>query len=416
MSADLRKAYRTIVEDHFPSRLELSFGEGAGRRTMVYEKVTWPDETGAEQGLRYGENPDQEAAMYRLVEAAQPIEDLPLVGPGMGLVTDARLLRSGKHPGKINMTDIDAATLILRYLTERPACAIMKHNNPCGVALGGTIEEAFRRALAADVVAAFGGAVVLGRPCDRETAQAIMGGYVEVVAAPSYEEGAIEVLEKRKNLRVVEVPRLGNLAEYRDLRFIELKSLMDGGLVLQTSFVARPRSAADLAIAETKRGAETVRVKREPTPAELEDLLFGWFVEAGVTSNSVLYVKDGVTVAIGTGEQDRVGVARIARDKAFRNARERVARLERGTPYDELPAEARAEVDAEVAETNAGIRGSRMVSDAFFPFPDGVLVGLAEGVSAVVQPGGSMNDAEVIEAVDRAGATMVFTGQRSFKH
>ena len=167
------------------------------------------------------------------------------------------------------MTDIDAALSILRYLTDQPACAVIKHNNPCGVARAGSIEEAFRKALEADMVAAFGGAVVLDRPCDLPTAEAVMGGYVEVVAAPSFEEGTLEVLEKRKNLRVVEVPNIGRLSEYRDLRFIELKSLMDGGLVVQTSFVARPRSAEDLVLAETKKGDGVVRCSREPTAAEM---------------------------------------------------------------------------------------------------------------------------------------------------
>ena len=258
-------------------------------------------------------------------------------------------------------------------------------------------------------------------PCDRHHSTFsevghVGAGYVEVVAAPSYEQGAVETLERRKNLRIVEVPGIGRLEEHRDWRFVEVKSLMDGGLVLQTSFVARPRSPSDLAPAEASRGGETVRVRRDPTPEELDDLLFGWYVEAGVTSNSVLYVKDGATVAIGTGEQDRVGVARIARDKAYRNARERLARLEHGRAYDELDGDRRGELDARVEADRAGLRGARMVSDAFFPFPDGALVGLREGVSAIVQPGGSVNDAAVIDAVDEAGATMVFTGQRSFKH
>jgi len=416
MARSLRKAYSTIVEDHFPARMELCFGEGSERRTLVYEKVTWPDPDGRPKGLRYGENPDQEAAMYRLVDGAAPIDGVPMVAPGQGLVTDARLLRSGKHPGKINMTDIDAALLVLRYLTERPACAIIKHNNPCGVAQGASIEEAFTRALEADMVAAFGGAVVLGRPCDRSTAEAIGRGFVEVVAAPSYEPGAVEILEQRKSLRVVEVPGMARLAEFRDLRFVELKSLMDGGLVVQTSFVARPRTGRDLALAEARRGSETVRIARPPTDAEIDDLLFGWYVEAGVTSNSVLYVRDGATVAIGTGEQDRVGVARIARDKAYRNAAERVARTEHGKPLDELDREAREAVEARVRESNGGLKGARMVSDAFFPFPDGLRVGLTEGVTAVVQPGGSLNDAAAIDACNEVGATMVFTGQRSFKH
>ena len=416
MSKNLRKAYRTIVGDHFPGRMEISFVDGEDRRTLSYEKVTWPQADGTEAGLRYGENPDQEAALFRLTASDFELEGAELVGPGLGLVCDARLIQSGKHPGKINLTDVDAALLILRYLTAQPACAVIKHNNPCGVAQAETLTEAFDRALAADRVAAFGGAVVLNRPCDIDTARAISEGYVEVVGASSYEPGAVETLSARKNLRIIELPRLDRVADYADLRFLELKSLLDGGVVVQTSFACLPHSVEDLQLAETTRGGETIRIARKPSAHEAADLLFGWFVEAGVTSNSVLYVKDGATVAIGTGEQDRVGVARIARDKAYRNTGERLAHQEFSTTYDKLNEDQRGEVDAEVERTNGGLQGAAMVSDAFFPFPDGVEVGLDEGVTAVVQPGGSLNDAAVIEACNQAGATMVFTGQRSFKH
>jgi phosphoribosylaminoimidazolecarboxamide formyltransferase/IMP cyclohydrolase len=417
MTTDLKKAYRTIVQDRFPGRMEISFVDGDTRHTLAYEKVTWPaPDGGPAQGLRYGENPDQEAAMYRLIDGGMPVGEEKLVGPGMGLVCDARLVQSGKHPGKINMTDIDAALLILRYLTDEPACAIIKHNNPCGVAQHESLSTAFDRALAADRIAAFGGAVVLGRPCDRETAELVAQGYVEVVAASSYEEGAVEILAQRKNLRIVEIPRMDRLAEFADRRFLELKSLLDGGVVVQTSYRCLPRQASDLMLAEAKKGGDKVRISREPTADEIRDLLFGWFVEAGVTSNSVLYVKDRATVAIGTGEQDRVGVARIARDKAYRNTSERLAFASHQKNYEDLTTDQKAEIDAQVQETNAGLKGAAMVSDAFFPFPDGVQVGLKEGVKAVVQPGGSLNDASVIAACNEAGATMVFTGQRSFKH
>ncbi len=416
MSKDLRKAYRTIVGDRFPGQMEISFIEGDERQTLHYEKVTWPTADGDLAGLRYGENPDQEAALYRLDGGGFELEDTALVGPGVGLVCDAKLLQSGKHPGKINLTDVDAALLILRYLQNRPACAIIKHNNPCGVAQADRMSDAFAKALAADRIAAFGGAVVLNRPCDVETAALIAEGYVEVVAASSYEVGAFDLLAARKNLRIIELPRLDRLSEFADLRFLELKSLLDGGVVVQTSFACRPRSPEDFLPAEARRHGETVSILRQPTTAELDDLLFGWFVEAGVTSNSVLYVKDGVTVAIGTGEQDRVGVARIARDKAYRNSAVRLAHERFSTTYDVLEEGQRKEIDAAVNEIKGGLDGAAMVSDAFFPFPDGLEVGLREGITAVVQPGGSVNDAAVIDACNAAGATMVFTGQRSFKH
>jgi phosphoribosylaminoimidazolecarboxamide formyltransferase/IMP cyclohydrolase len=198
---------------------------------------------------------------------------------------------------------------------------------------------------------------------------------------------------------------------------VDFKSLIDGGLVAQWSFVPEARRVEDFVPAVTTYKGQEYKVKRLPTEREYDDLLFGWLVEAGVTSNSVLYVKDGVTVGIGTGEQDRVGVAQIARDKAYTKLADRICWEQHGKPYNVLEdADARAEIDKEVADKKGGLIGSCMVSDAFFPFRDGVDVGLEQGVSAVVQPGGSMRDFESIEACNEADVAMVFTGQRSFKH
>jgi phosphoribosylaminoimidazolecarboxamide formyltransferase/IMP cyclohydrolase len=196
---------------------------------------------------------------------------------------------------------------------------------------------------------------------------------------------------------------------------VDFKSLIDGGLIVQTSFVPRARTRGDLLPAECTYKGRTYKVHREPTDSEIEDMLFGWMVEAGVTSNSVIYVKDGVTVGIGTGEQDRVGVAEIARDKAYRKMADRLSWERHGVPYNEL-VDRKAEIDHEVREARGGLPGSAMVSDAFFPFRDGVDVGLREGVRAVVQPGGSLNDYQSIEACNEHDAAMAFTGQRSFKH
>ena len=177
------------------------------------------------------------------------------------------------------------------------------------------------------------------------------------------------------------------------------------------------RASPDLLPAKSTYKGTDYAVARQPTEAELVDLLFGWAVEAGVTSNSVLYVKDGVTVGIGTGEQDRVGVAQIARDKAYTKLKDRLCFERTGKPYNDLQdADQRAEIDAEVTAQKGGIPGSCMVSDAFFPFRDGIDVGLEQGVRAVIQPGGSLNDWQSIEACNERDATMVFTGQRSFKH
>jgi phosphoribosylaminoimidazolecarboxamide formyltransferase/IMP cyclohydrolase len=214
--------------------------------------------------------------------------------------------------------------------------------------------------------------------------------------------------------------RIGNMARLQDYvgqRFVDFKSLIDGGIVAQWSFVPTARKVEDFTAAITSYKGEEYKINRLPTEQEYEDLLFGWLVEAGVTSNSVLYVKDGVTVGIGTGEQDRVGVAQIARDKAYTKLADRISMEQHGKPYNTLEDDGiRKAIDEEVAEKKGGLIGSSMISDAFFPFRDGVDVGIEQGVSAVVQPGGSMRDFESIEACNESDVAMVFTGQRSFKH
>jgi len=415
---DLKKAYRTVMDDHFPPRMEIAFVDGDKRQVLAYDKVSWVIDD-VEKGLRYGENPGQEAALYRLVEGNLVIGEATLLGPGRGLVTDLELLQSGKHPGKTNLTDVDNALNILRYLADRPAAAIMKHNNPCGAAVGDSLEDTYRAANLADRVAAFGGAVAFTRPVDKATAEAVAENYLEVVAAPDFEPGVMEILGRRKNLRIVRVARMDRLADYANARVPEFKALMDGGVVVQTSFSLAARSPGDLLPATSSYKGTDYAVTRQPSPAELRDMLFGWAVEAGVTSNSVLYVKDGVTVGIGTGEQDRVGVAQIARDKAYIKLADRLCFEQLGKSYNELDdsdADAKAAIDGDVEQQKGGLPGSCMVSDAFFPFRDGIEVGLREGVSAVIQPGGSMNDWQSIEACNEAGAAMMFTGQRSFKH
>ncbi|MDI7268963.1 MAG: IMP cyclohydrolase [Myxococcota bacterium] len=416
MAEDLKRMYRTVMEDHFPDRMEISFGDGKERRTLVYEKASWVLE-GRRTGLRYGENPGQEAALYRLVNGNLVLGEVTTIAPGRYLASDVELLQSGKHPGKTNITDVDNALNILRYLDDRPACAIMKHNNPSGVAIGSTIEDAYRRANMADRVAAFGGAVVLNKPCDSAAARAVSEAYAEVVAAPEYEEGALGILAERKNLRIVRIGNIARLREFAPERFLDFKSLIDGGIIVQLSFRPEARSKADLRPAEAVHRDRTYACRRQPTDREVEDMLFGWMVEAGVTSNSVLYVKDLCTVGIGTGEQDRVGVAEIARDKAHRKLADRLCWEKLGVAYNDLPDEKKKrEFDEAAATTNGGLRGAVMVSDAFFPFRDGVMVGIREGIAAVIQPGGSQNDHDVIEACNEHDVAMAFTGQRSFKH
>ena len=394
----------------------LSFIDGDRKQTLVYEKVSWLIDN-VKKGLRYGENPGQEAALYKLVNGNLCLGDVTSIRPGRYLASDVELLQSGKHPGKTNITDADNALNILRYLTATPCVVIVKHNNPCGVAKGATLAEAYAKANMADRVAAFGGAIALNRECDKETAGLIVENYAEVVVAPEFAEGVMGLFATKKNLRVMRIGNMARLQGCDGQRFVDLKSLIDGGMVAQWSFVPLARKKEDLLPAQASYRGKDFRINRLPTEREYEDLLFGWVVEAGVTSNSVLYVKDGVTVGIGTGEQDRVGVAEIARDKACRKLADKICWDTHRVPYNNLKDEAaKAEIDEEVRSQHGGLTGSCMVSDAFFPFRDGVDVGLREGVSAVIQPGGSDRDFESIEACNEAGAAMVFTGQRSFKH
>ena len=427
--AELKEMYRTVMDDHFPETMTIAFGE----QILTYRKRAWKipdDKTGEliEKGLRYGENPGQEAALYELVDGNLILGDCRFIEPGMSLVssiTEAEMLQAGKHPGKTNLTDLDNGLNILRYLDTRPAAVILKHNNPCGAAHGSSLAEAYDRANMADRIAAFGGCVVFNQPVDKSTAELVAENYLEVVAAPDYEEGTVDILKQRANLRIIQIARMDRLTDYRTSRFLEFKSLMDGGIIVQQSPLNAVLSVEDFKPAETTYQGKTYKIKRSPTEEELRDLLFGWSIEQGVTSNSVLYVKNECTVGIGTGEQDRVGVAEIAVFKAYTKYADRLCFEKHGIPYKDLELAIakgerdqalKEEIDGATEEVKGDLIGSTMVSDAFFPFRDGVDVGLKEGISAVVQPGGSQRDFEVIEACNEAGATMIFTGQRAFKH
>jgi len=425
---DLKAMYKTVMDDHFPAEMTICFGE----QRLVYRKRTWvlnDDGQMVRKGLRYGENPGQEAALYELVSGNLVLGDCHFITPNHGLVSclsEEGLLQFGKHPSKINLTDIDNALNIMRYLEARPACAIMKHNNPCGVAYGANSADAYARANACDRLAAFGGCVVFNVAVSKEAAEAMAANYLEVVAAPDYESGAVEALKSRKNLRIVRIARLDRIREYAPLRFVDFKSLIDGGIIVQQSPLNRIRCADDFLPAECKnKDGSITRCQRQPTAKEKEDILFGWQVEQGVTSNSVLFVKDGATVAIGTGQQDRVGVAEIAIFKAYKKLADDLAFRRHGCLFYELemlikagqmPAKTKEEIEEEVKERKGGIAGAVAISDAFFPKRDALDVCIAEGITAVAQPGGSLADREIIEACNEHNVAMVFTGQRAFKH
>jgi phosphoribosylaminoimidazolecarboxamide formyltransferase/IMP cyclohydrolase len=427
---DLKKMYSNILGDSFPMDMTISFGE----QKLMYKKRTWgiPLENGIvdERGIRYGENPDQEAALYELVNGNLSLGNCKFIDPGNGMVSAINvedMLQVGKHPGKINLTDIDNGLNIVKYLMDKPASVILKHNNPCGAAYGEDLATAFDRALRSDRIAAFGGAVVLNRACDIDTAKLLSKNYIEVVCAPEFEDGTLEILQKLKNLRIIKIADIARLADFEKFRFVDFKSLIDGGIIVQQSAVNSIRSIDNLTAATASWKGQDFKCERQPSQAEIDDMIFGWAVEHGVTSNSVIYVKNGCTVGIGTGEQDRVGVAEIAIHKAYKKYADILCFDAHGIGYADLElaihkgersVDEKEAIDTQVQNDRADLPGSVMISDAFFPFRDGADVGISQGISAILQAGGSLRDFETIQACNEAETkvAMMFTGQRSFKH
>ena len=423
--SDLKAMYRQIVADGFPDTMTITLGE----TVLKYRKRVW-NVGGEVRGLRYGENPDQPAALYELVEGESEVAGKSWRKPGQGIVsalTEGQMIQAGKHPGKTNLTDVDNAANILQYLTGRPAAAILKHNNPCGAAWADSLHDALERAFWCDRIGAGGGGGGVDRPRGRGPGGLGGGPVFEVVAAPDFEEGVVDIISARRNLRILHLPGLGRLEELCGTPFLDIKSLTDGGLVIQQSFVNRIRGVDDFIPASGTGKDGVTATSRRATARELEDLLFAWAVEAGVTSNSVIFARDGATVAIGTGEQDRVGCVELAIHKAYTKHADVLAFRRCGLSLYELQQKALAdaasagmleEINERTREERGGLPGSVLVSDGFFPFRDGVDTAIAQGVTAIAQPGGSLRDYEVVAACNEASpqVAMVFTGQRSFKH
>jgi phosphoribosylaminoimidazolecarboxamide formyltransferase/IMP cyclohydrolase len=418
--------YRKLQKEAFPDSLTIELGN----ERMRYRKRGWTldDE---EKGLRYGENPDQPAALYELTEGGISCGNIVWRSPGQGIVSavsEAQMLQAGKHPGKTNLTDVDNGVNILQYLTKRPAALILKHNNPCGAAWSDEgIAAALRGAFWCDRIAAFGGAVVVNRPLELEAAEIIAANYFEVVAAPDFENGALDIIKRRKNLRIFKLPALGDLSLLPESSFLDIKSMADGGLIVQKSFVNRIRAVEDFIPASARAEDGSFVSARAPSAREAEDLLFAWAVETGVTSNSVIFVKNGATVAIGAGEQDRVGCVELAIHKAHTKYADALAFKEHSMSLYELKLKAGADaesarlledIEGRARKAGAGLQGAALVSDGFFPFRDGVDMAIHQGVQAIAHPGGALRDMEVIAACNEAvpQVAMVFTGQRSFKH
>ena len=304
--------------------------------------------------LRYGENPHQQAAFYRDLHPA----------PG-SLATFTQL--QGKELSYNNIADSDAAWECVRQF-DAPACVIVKHANPCGVAVAAGVGEAYEQAYATDPTSAFGGIIAFNRPLDAATAQTILDRqFVEVLIAPDYDEGALEYAKKKANVRVLRIPMAPPSPGFIDLKRV------GSGLLMQT--------ADDRVVT---RDELKVVTKLAPTEQQFADLLFAWKVAKFVKSNAIVYAKDNRTIGVGAGQMSRVYSARIAGIKA--------------------------------ADAGLVVEGSVMASDAFFPFRDGIDAAAEAGIKAGIQPGGSMRDAEVIAAADEHGIAMVFTGMRHFRH
>lgn len=423
--SDLKKMYHTLNRDSYPDDLTIS----VGAQTIRYAKKTW-NIGGEQKGLRYGENPDQPAALYEVVESSFTMDGVAFQQGQHKLVsslTEENLIQSGKHPGKINLTDVDNGINMLQYLTAKPAAIILKHNNPCGAAWSNDgLFTALSRAFTSDRIAAFGGTIVVNRALDKDCAEFINSSYFEVIAAPDFTAEALAVLTAKKNLRIIRIPALAELEKIVGTPFLDIKSLVDGGLIIQASFRNRILTEDDFLPAETTKDCTTY-IARKPSPKEAEDLLFAWAVEAGVTSNSIIFARDGATVSIGTGEQDRVGCVELTIQKAYTKYADRLAFVRHNLSLYEL--KMKAKTDAGLAASlqdilgkteadKGGLPGTVLVSDGFFPFRDGVDLAVAQGVTAIAQPGGSIRDWEIIQAVNEATpqVAMVFTGQRSFKH
>lgn len=300
-------------------------------------------------GLRYGENPHQKASVYgdqnRYIDCFH-----------------------GKELSYNNYLDIDSALeLMADFKADEPVAAIFKHTVPCGVAMGTSLNEAYKRAFATDTVSPFGGIVVVNRPLDMETASSIDSIFTEIILAPEYEEGVVDFLKQKKNRRLIKVLQYPQSEEE-----VKVRSIFGGALYQQAdSHISTP---SDLKIA----------TERQPSEKELADMLFAWRIVKHVKSNAIVYAKDKATCGIGTGQTSRVDSSVIAVRKAMK--------------------------------ADLSLKESVIASDAFFPFADGVIAAAQSGATAVIQPGGSVRDEEVIEAANKYGMTMAFTGIRHFKH
>ncbi len=331
-----------------------------GNTSGVPERIEYPTQANANyvklQDLRYGENPHQTAAFYRDLQ------------PAPGSLVSARQLQ-GKELSYNNIADADAAWECVKSF-EAPACVIVKHANPCGVAVAAGPLQAYQKAFQTDPTSAFGGIIAFNRPLGKAAAEAVSKQFVEVLIAPGYTDEALAVLKAKVNVRVLQIDLPADVALGRNRQDIKR---VGSGLLIQS---------ADNHVLQ--KSDLKVVTKIQPTPQQLDDLMFAWQVAQFVKSNAIVFCAQGMTLGVGAGQMSRLDSARIASIKA--------------------------------EHAQLSLQGSAVASDAFFPFRDGLDVVIDHGASCVIQPGGSMRDAEVIAAADERGVAMVFTGVRHFRH
>lgn len=341
--------YDGMIANYFGARV----GEASHAQPATFPR-TFSLQVVKKQDCRYGENSHQGGAFYAEYDAAA------------GTIATATQIQ-GKELSYNNIADTDAALECVKQFADVPACVIVKHANPCGVAMGATLLEAYNRAYSTDPESAFGGIIAFNQPLDGETAKTIVDRqFVEVIIAPGVSPEAVAAVAAKKNVRLLTVDMWGQ----DDPQRLDFKRV-NGGLLVQT---------ADVALLDELKVVTT----RQPTPEELRDLQFAWKVAKFVKSNAIVYAKDNMTIGVGAGQMSRVNSARIAAIKA--------------------------------EQAGLVVTGSVMASDAFFPFRDGIDNAAAAGIQAVIQPGGSMRDEEVIAAANEHGMAMVFTGMRHFRH
>ncbi len=403
-----KEMYRTRNVGEFADRITmmLEFKPKTPNETSRFETVTYQKR----EDLRYGTNPHQPAAHYE-------IEGVPTV---MSKLVELKTGKGGLS--QTNLEDMDRALRIIRLLGDtQPVCTFHKHINPSGIAKGKTLADAFERAYWCDARSNFGGTMVFNGPVDKELADRIMTtDFFEVILAPKIEPDALEILKSGKkygrnvDVRVLAydkelLAQVPAFSDEKDKAHPELRVLADGTFVMSEPYTTKFRLPNQFkpAIALDKDKKIVATSYRMPTPQEAEDMLFAWYICANTRSNGIVFAKDGAAIAIGTGQQERVGAIEQAIDKAYQKATDKLVQaqswdLEKAVAF--------------VKQTRGGLEGAVIASDGFMPKPDNVETIAKEGVTAVVQPGGSKEDQSIIELANKSEIAMVFTEERCFSH